>query len=165
MMVTHILVPLDRREPSEAILPFVADIADRTGATVRLVAIRPIPHDLVAGDGRLVAAADIQMTRLEAQALDVLTRARALLPAVPVECVVRFGAPVREIALEAQAWPADLIALSETEESGWRRLFRVGLAARIRRRARVPVLLYRPLPSRPLPAGYRKPSPVAAPAA
>ena len=42
-MAKRILVPLDRSEHAEAVLPFVADIARSSGATVRLLNVARLP--------------------------------------------------------------------------------------------------------------------------
>jgi nucleotide-binding universal stress UspA family protein len=59
---------------------------------------------------------------------------------VPVESIVRFGDPVREILLEADAFGADLIAVGARRHGRLRRLVS-GVVAKLLRRSEVPVLL------------------------
>jgi nucleotide-binding universal stress UspA family protein len=141
MMAKRILVPLDRTATSEAVLPLVVDIARGAGSTVRLLHVDPIPKNVVSDSGRVIAYADQEMTRLETEGLAYLDGLAALLQHVPIERVVRFGDPAREIRIEAESFGADLIVLM----SKFGRLLRFPLsrrtAARIVRKSEVPVLL------------------------
>src|SRR5262245_16419181 len=108
-MAKRILAPIDGRERHEGIGPVVAALARDSGATVRLLRVFPVPERIVAEHGRTVAYVDQEMARLTAEGLDDLHRVEAELAGVPVEAVVRFGEPAEEIALEADAFDADLI--------------------------------------------------------
>src|SRR5262245_65304758 len=92
-MAKRILVPLDRSETSESVLPLVADLARGSGGMVRLLHVAPIPSERVSDDGRVVAYASQEMERVEHSWLDYLRDAEAHLDGVPVESVVRFGNP------------------------------------------------------------------------
>ncbi len=139
-MAKRILVPLERGDAVPSVLPLVADMARSNGATVRLLHVAPIPGERVADDGRLVAYASQEMERIEFARRDDLKTAEAQLEGVPVESVVRFGDPAQEILLEAEAFGADLIAVSaEHRRRPWRLLGRV--AGKLFRRSDVPVLL------------------------
>ncbi len=142
-MTKRILVPLDGTPTAEAVLPVVADLARSAGSTVRLLHVKPVPGNVESQAGRVVAYADQEMTRLEAEGLTHLESLEALLAGVPVECIVRFGDPGREILLEAEAFGADIVALTTTGRSWLRRIFRGGVAARVLRKAKVPVLVFR----------------------
>ena len=120
-MAKRILVPMDTREDSEAIVPVVAAMAHRSGASVRLVRVSPVPERVVGPYGRTIAYSDQEMARLTAAGLDDLHRLEAELEGVPVESVVRFGDPVAEILLEAEAFDADLIALTSSRRGRWHR--------------------------------------------
>lgn len=142
-MAKRILAPIDARERSEAIAPVVAALARDGGATVRLLRVVPIPDRVVGSHGRTVAYADQEMARLTAEGLDDLGRIEAQLAGVPVESVVRFGEPVEEIVLEAEAFDADLIVLA-AERRGWlARLRGGGLSERLLHASPVPVALVR----------------------
>lgn len=142
-MAKRVLVPLDLSPVAERILPLVAELARGAGATVRLLHVAPIPAPVVAADGRVVAYADQEMARVQAQVAQHLRAVEAHLAGVPVERVVRFGEPVEEILLEADAFDADLIAVSTTGRSALARLALGSVAERVLRKAPRAVLLYR----------------------
>jgi len=139
-MAKRILVPLSLTEHAHSVLPLIADMARSSGGTVRLLHVAPLPSERVNADGRVVAYQSQEMERIEFDRLSALNGAAAELEGVPVESVVRFGAVGREIALEAEAFGADVIAMSESRRrSIWRSL--VGVVARVLRRSETPVLL------------------------
>ncbi len=138
-MAKRILVPLERSDAAHSALLLVADIARGSGATVRLLHVAPIPSERVADDGRLVAYASQEMERVESARREYLETAAAELEGVPVESVVRFGDPVREILLEADAFGADLIAVT-ARGRGWLRHALSGVVGKLFRRSEVPVL-------------------------
>jgi nucleotide-binding universal stress UspA family protein len=142
-MAKRILVPLDRTTASAAILPLVADVARGAGPTLRLLHVAPVPDAVEREDGRVIAYADQEMARLESEGLEYLDGLAATLPDIAVECVVRFGQPVREILVEAEAWDADLIAVTATRTRWFDRIRRRRVADRIFRQGSVPVLVYR----------------------
>lgn len=141
-MAKRILVPLDRSDVSEAVLPVVADLARGAGTTVRLLHVAPIAENLVSSEGRLITYSDQEMERLEAEGLDHLKAASARL-GLSADCVVRFGDATDEIVREADACHADLIAMTTSGKSGLRRVVLGSVAEQVSRRARMPVLLYR----------------------
>lgn len=53
-MAKRILVPLDRRERAETVLPLVADMARAGGATVRLLHVAPLPRIRQDACGRVI---------------------------------------------------------------------------------------------------------------
>ena len=63
---------------------------------------------------------------------------------VPAERVVRFGDAADEILREADAYGADLVAVTTAGKSGLKRLVMGSVADQVFRRARLPVLLYHP---------------------
>jgi nucleotide-binding universal stress UspA family protein len=139
-MAKRILVPLDRSEASRSVLPVVADMARGSGGTVRLLHVAPVPTERVSDNGRVVAYVSQEMGRIEGNRLDYLREAEAGLEGVPVESVVRFGDPAEEIVREADAFGADLIAVT-TEERGWRGHVFGSVADRVFHKADVPVLM------------------------
>ncbi|MGH7389599.1 MAG: universal stress protein [Candidatus Rokuibacteriota bacterium] len=142
-MAKRILAPFDDREPSEAIVPVLGALARDSGATVRLLRVLPVPELLVGTDGRIVAYVDQETSRLTAHGTEDLRRIEAQLDGVAVESVVRFGEPVAEILLEAEAFDADLIALASPDGGRLRRAIAPGVADRVAARAPVPTLLLR----------------------
>jgi nucleotide-binding universal stress UspA family protein len=142
-MVKRILVPLDRSDLAETIVPLVADLARGADATVRLLHVAPVPENLVSSEGRLIAYADQEMERLEAEGLDHLKGVAARL-GLPAECVVRFGDDADEILREAEAYGADLVAVTTAGRSGLKRMAMGSVAEQVFRRSGVPVLLYHP---------------------
>ncbi|PYM08516.1 MAG: hypothetical protein DMD82_02320 [Candidatus Rokuibacteriota bacterium] len=142
-MAKRILVPLDRTPTGEAVLPLVSDVARGAGSTVRLLHVKPVPNNVVSESGRVVAYADQEMARLEAEGATYLEAISALLQGVPVERVVRFGDPAREILTEAETFGADFIALTTGGRSWLRHTLSRSIAARVFRKSTVPVLLFR----------------------
>jgi nucleotide-binding universal stress UspA family protein len=142
-MAKRILVPLDRSDVAESIVPLVADLARGAGATVRLLYVAPVPESLVSNEGRPIAYADQEMERLQAEGLDHLKGVAARL-SPPAECVVRFGDDADEILREVEAYGADLVAVATAGKSGLKRMVMGSVAEEVFRRARVPVLLYHP---------------------
>lgn len=142
-MAKRILVPLDGREETEAVVPLVGALAQGAGSSVRLVRVFPVPESIVGTHGRTVAYVDQEMARLTAEGLEELKPFEDALTGVPVESVVRFGDPVEETLLEAEAVGADLIVLAVPKRGrllGW--LARSS-AERIARQAPVSTLLLR----------------------
>lgn len=142
-MAKRILAPIDTRERSEAIVPVVAALARDAGSTVRLLRVFPIPERVVGAHGRTVAYVDQEMARLTAEGLADLHQLETELTGVPVETVVRFGEPVEEIALEAEAFEADLIALGSGRHGRLRSALAPGIAEQVARVADVPTLTLR----------------------
>ena len=141
-MAKRILVPLDRSAASETVLPIVADLARSAGSTVRLLNVQPVPEAVVADYGRVVAYRDQEMARFEAKGQMYLEGIEAALQGIPVERVVRFGAPTEEILVEADAWDAELIVMAARPTTWRTRLRGRDIGAEVSRRAAVPVLQY-----------------------
>ena len=143
-MAKRILAPIDAREHSERVVPVVAAMAREMGSTVRLLRVFPVPDRVVDQYGRTVAYADQEMERLTARGLDDLQPAEAALQGVPVETVVRFGDPADEILAEAEAFDADLIALTSAPNRGrLRHLFAPDVAEQVTAAASAPTLVLR----------------------
>jgi nucleotide-binding universal stress UspA family protein len=140
-MAKRILAPIDAREHSERVVPIVAAMAREMGSTVRLLRVFPVPERVVDQYGRTVAYVDQEMERLTARGLDDLHPAEAALDGVPVETVVRFGDTADEILLEAEAFGADLIALTTSPRGRVQRLLAPDVAGRVARAASVPTLV------------------------
>jgi nucleotide-binding universal stress UspA family protein len=141
MTTKRILVPLDGRERAEAVVPLVAALARDSGAAVRLLRIFPLPSEVITPQGWMVASVDQEMARLESRALADFAPAEIELAGLPVETVVRYGDPVDEIAREAEAFDADLIALTAGRRGRLRRAVAPGLAQRLQTRTFTPTLV------------------------
>lgn len=143
-MAKRILVPLDRSPEAEPVIPIVADTARAGHAVVRLLHVAPEPEVQMDARGRVVAYADQEMVRLGNEALDYLRTVELYFDGVQVETIVRFGDPVSEILHEAEAFGADLIAVTATGRSGIGRAVLGSVAEHVYRKAKVPVMLIRP---------------------
>jgi nucleotide-binding universal stress UspA family protein len=148
MTMKRILVPLDGRERAEAVVPVVAALARDTGAAVRLLRIFPLPSQVMTPQGWMVATVDQEMARLESRALSDFAPAEIALAGLPVETVVRYGDPVDEIAQEAEAFSADLIALTGGRRGRLRAALAPGLAQRLQTRTATPTLVLHAEPDR-----------------
>jgi nucleotide-binding universal stress UspA family protein len=142
-MMKRILAPIDARERAGSIVPVVAALARDAGSTVRLLRVLPVPERVMGNHGRTVAYVDQEMARLTAEAQADLRRVEAELSGVPVDTAVRFGEPVEEIILEAEAFEADLIALGADRDGYLRAVLAPGVADRVSRRTSVPTLTLR----------------------
>ena len=140
-MAKRVLVPVDARARSETVVPLVAALARGGGASVRLLRVSPVPERVVGPHGQTIAYADQEMARLTGEGLDDLRRIEVELDGIPVESVVRFGDPVEEILLEAEAFDADLIALSTSARGRLGRALWPGVPERVAAQATVPTLV------------------------
>jgi nucleotide-binding universal stress UspA family protein len=138
----RILVPLELATEPDAVTRVVADAARGAGATVRLLHVAPVSDAVVDSAGRIIAYADQESARLEAEALDYLRTLEIAFDDVPVEAVVRFGDPAEEILREADEFGADLIVLTTSHGAGPRCFG--GTATRVWRRADAAVMLLKP---------------------
>ena len=156
-MVKRILVPVGDNDRAEAIVPVVAALARDGGGTVRLLNVQPLQRTrfddyarrlpLYGYDAgvtlevqqRVLLYAHAHEERLESETLERLRQLEPLLDGVAVERTVRFGDVTEEIVREAEAFDADLIAVSERRRPWWRPAL-ARLVDRVRGRVRVPVL-------------------------
>lgn len=142
-MAKRMLVPLDQTLEGEAVLPFVAD-AVAAGSGVRLLHVAPRPVNVVDDDGRIVAYADQELARLEAETFDYLRTVEARLSGGPVEYVVRFGDPVEQILAESESFGADVIVLTTGHHRDFSHYILGSTAEQICRRTAATVLITRP---------------------
>ena len=142
MTPKRILVPLKGTARDEAVLSVVAPAAAAVGATLRLLHVAPVPRNLYSERGTVVMYSDQEMGRLEAQWGTYLTGVASTLHDVATEPIVRFGDPADEIVAEAEAWGAELIAMTRPRRSllGWLRPGR--LVEAVSRKVTIPVLGY-----------------------
>lgn len=143
-MAKRILVPLDQSPAAEATVSVVADAARGSQATVRLLTVAPEPKARVANAGPVLAHVAREVRRLEAEAQDYLSTVELQLDGIDTERVVRFGDPATEILREAEAFDADLIAVTSAGQSGSDHLLLGGVAESVVRKAHAAVMLLRP---------------------
>src|SRR2546428_9631159 len=77
LIAKRILVPLSRRERTEAVLPMVADAAWSAGSTPRLFHVAPYPQMRTGPDGRVIAYVDQETDRREAASQEDLREGEA----------------------------------------------------------------------------------------
>src|SRR5438445_13008212 len=109
LIAKRILVPLSRRERTEAVLPMVADAAWSAGSTLRLFHVAPYPQMRTGPDGRVIAYVDQETDRREPEPQEYLREVEARLARVAVEVRVQFRDPAPAVALAAEASRAGLI--------------------------------------------------------
>ena len=142
-MAKRILVPLDQSLEAESVVPLIVDAARGSGATVRLLHVAPISESPIDQTGQAIADADRERERLESEGMDYLRAVELQFGEAPVECVVRFGDPVRKILKEADTFGADLVAMTTTGSHTRGAVFCGSVAEEIFRSAKVPVILFR----------------------
>jgi nucleotide-binding universal stress UspA family protein len=142
-MAKRILMPLDEAVHAETMVKTIGMLARDAGATVRLLHVAPLPDTIVDNDGRVLAYADQEGEQLEAEALDFLHAASIGLEGVAVECGVRFGDPVEQILEDAEAWGADLIAMTTRGRGRIERTLMGSVAEQVFRKAPTAVTLHR----------------------
>jgi nucleotide-binding universal stress UspA family protein len=142
-MAKRILVPLDEAVDADTMVKTIGLLARDAGATVRLLHVSPLPDTIVDDDGRVLAYVDQERERLEAEALDFLHAASIGLEGMAVECGVRFGDPVAQILEDAEAWGADLIAMTTRGRGRIERALMGSVAEQVFRKAPTAVTLYR----------------------
>jgi CBS domain-containing protein len=135
-----ILVPLDGTAGSEAVLETIGDIARAEGASVRLLSVHSPVHE-VEVEGRILAYADQETERVQAEARTYLQRVAGSLGPVTVSFVVRFGEPVKQIVEEAEAAHATLIAMATHRRTGIARVVKGSVAESVERTTTIPVML------------------------
>ena len=94
-------------------LPALVATARAEHARLRLACFRPLPPARVDRHDRVIADIDREMDRIARSLVERFTAATRAFDDVPVECVVRFGRPAREIRLETEAFAATLVACFE----------------------------------------------------
>jgi nucleotide-binding universal stress UspA family protein len=142
-MAKRILIPLHEAVDADNMVKTIGTLARDAGATVRLLHVAPLPDSIVDDDGRVLAYADQEGERLEAEALDFLHAASIGLEGLAVECGVRFGDPVEQILEDAEAWGADLIAMTTRGRGYIERALMGSVAEQVFRKAPMAVTLHR----------------------
>lgn len=147
VMYRHILGALGDSEPAECVLPHVAAVA--TGCSVTRVTLARVVTPLKMGGGIELHISPEERHRLEQDSMEVATRcleerAQTLREqGLQVECETLFGNVVDELVDLVTKHEVELIVIATHRRSGVSRLFRGGVADRVLRTARVPVLMVR----------------------
>jgi len=156
-----ILVPLDGSPLAASVLPLVAEIAARAGATIVLMRAMPEPNEEAATSNSLQMLRSITGVKTEGADgamsdpyADQLERERegaqssldlaasSLKPSgVQVETIVEFGPAAETILRVALTQQADLVAMGTHGRSGLKRFLLGSVADRIVRYSEAPVLL------------------------
>jgi hypothetical protein len=111
-MNTRMLVVVFAGQEAAAIrgLPTLLATARADRRQVRLAYFHPLPAPRVDRYDRVVADSDREMTRIADTMTGALAPAVRQLSLDPVEIVVRFGAPGREVVRETDVFTPDLVA-------------------------------------------------------
>lgn len=145
----RILIALDGSPESEAALKPAIDLAKLTGARVTLARIATAPFDIAATIG--VEAVHEYLERARSDAFDYLQKVAAGLSDQVKANVVALSADRADQGIlrcrdEADA---DVIAMATHGRSGWSRIAVGSVAESVLHKARVPILILRPLPKTP----------------
>lgn len=160
-MIARILVPLDETEFSQQVLPTVRDLAEQTGASIRLLIVVVPPDDAggagISQTGALVGArqpraeagagledpAAVATGRANKEYLEAIaTPLRS--SGLTVETEVLFGHVVDRVIAAIDAHNIDMVALSTHARTGLARTIMGSVAEQLVRQSNKPVLLVRP---------------------
>jgi hypothetical protein len=111
-MNTRMLVVVFAGQEAAAIqgLPALLAATRAERRRVRLAYFHALPAPRLDAYDRMVADSDREMARITDTATSMLTAAARQLDLGPVEIVVRFGAPGREVVRETDVFTPDLVA-------------------------------------------------------
>lgn len=141
--IKRILVPLDGSTYARQALPLAYDLADRTGAEVRLLEVLNPLLDAEVGWETLPRDFDarrLEDAESELQALAGEGRAQGL----RVTPIATFGYPAEEIINEAATHNVDLVIMATHGRSGLRRMVLGSVADKVLHAGNAPLLLVRP---------------------
>jgi len=141
------LVPLDGSKESEAVIPYIEELASMLGAEVTLLQVLAVVyHVYISGDAPAqVPYTEEEMKPLKASAESYLEKVGSGLrgKGVTTKCQVRVGAAGQEIIKLADEIGADIVAMSTHGRSGVGRLVFGSVAEKVVRTGNIPVLLVR----------------------
>jgi nucleotide-binding universal stress UspA family protein len=136
-----VLVALDGSDRAAAAVPFARDLAETTAAHVVLVGVLPRPGQMVAAEGTVVAYAGDDFDRIDSEARTYLHASAAQFGSVPVELVVRYGEPAREIAAAADEYAAATVVMGTHGRAGLVRSVLGSVAGGVLHHCTTPVIL------------------------
>jgi len=117
-----------------------AALARKSGGTLRMVYIAPMPPPRVDTHDRIVSDTDREMARISADVGERLAALEREVDDVSVESVIRFGRLGRELSIEAEVFGADLIAIAAKPRPGLRDRLRAWYLARVTLGSRIPLV-------------------------
>lgn len=142
-MYKRALVPLDGSPESEAIIPFLVEIAGPLDLEVVLLrVVQPMAPMVVEGT-RQMSVEDPETRRLDAEEYLAPIAAELRGRGVRTRVHVARGEPADEIVAGVEAVGADVISMTTHGRSGLGRLLFGSVAEAVLRRATVPMLLMR----------------------
>lgn len=146
--IKRVLVPLDRSETSEAVLPYIGDIADNLKTEVILfIAVEQLYHVVVAGDSATKIPYSLEeMDDSVEDARDYLERVGKTLDerGITTMAEVGIGNAAEGIIELADKIDADLVAMSTHGRSGLGRWTFGSVADKVLHGGTTPLLLVRP---------------------
>src|SRR2546427_9372564 len=120
LIAKRILVPLSRRERTEAVLPMVADAAWSTGSTLGLFHVAPYPQMRTGPDGRVIAYVDQETDRREAESQEYLREGEARREGGGAGARGAFRGPGPENAPQGPGLRAGPVPVGDAEARGVR---------------------------------------------
>jgi nucleotide-binding universal stress UspA family protein len=151
-----ILVPLDGSDLAEKALPVAAELARRTGASLRLVHVHvPIAADPIYVEGLPVIDEHMRSLRHEHEQAYLDQARQRLAAGVAVSVALLDGPPAATLAAHAQASGAALVVMTTHGRGGLERAWLGSMADELVHLSPVPLLLLRPEPGS-VPSPFRR---------
>jgi len=146
-MLNNALVPLDGSKESEAVIPYIEELASKLQTEIVLFQVmEPAYHTYAGGEGAVaVSYTKEEMEPLKANAKEYLEKIGNLLEEKGITTMseVRVGKAADEIVKLADEIHADIVAMSTHGRSGISRWAFGSVADKVLRGANTPVLLVR----------------------
>lgn len=141
-MFRRVLVHLEADDATPPVVSWVRRLLTPVRGDIRLLAVCPAAHALVA-EARTLAYADQREDAERAKAMFrlALLAARLREDGLVSTVEVRFGAPAAAVLEAASAWGADVIAIAARPARGWRRWLAPSVTEQILKASPVPVLV------------------------
>lgn len=146
-ILNNLVIPLDGSKESEAILPYIEELAPRLKAEVTLLQVIVPTHYTIEPPPTQVMYSKEEIEQLKAKTRDYLEKAGSGLEGkgVHVRFEVAVGKEAEEIIKFADRTNADLVAMSTHGVSGFSQLFLGSVADRVLHIGNTPLLLVKPL--------------------
>jgi nucleotide-binding universal stress UspA family protein len=142
-MYKRALVPLDGSAESEAIIPFICEIAGPLDIEVVLLRVLTLVPPAVLDAARPIVLDDVEARHKDAEEYMAPLAAELRSRGIRVATEVRRGQPPAEIIAAGRETGADMIAMTTHGRSGFGRLLFGSVAEAVLRQAEVPVFLMR----------------------
>jgi nucleotide-binding universal stress UspA family protein len=143
-----ILVPLDGSKQSEAVLPYIENLASKLKTKVILLHVIAQPYHVYAGTEGVVEVpyTKEELKMKEADAKNYLERAAKVLTGkgVRMSTQVEMGEPAEEIIKAEREISADIVAMSTHGHSGFGRWEHGSITDKVLHAGNTPLLLVRP---------------------